>query len=148
MFTDHEPSITSLNSSHLVKMMKMAPLVPHVSPCGLRLFVNLPPPFHRCKLLVRCEISQAFSFFITLQSLLRSFNFVNTNSPIFQLSTFPNMPSPKGTLLLTGANGGTTTSFVFQLLKSPSVKLYKGYYTVRDPGTALTLASILEIPRF
>ncbi|KAE9986585.1 hypothetical protein EG328_005194 [Venturia inaequalis] len=50
----------------------------------------------------------------------------------------------KGTLLLTGANGGIATGFVSQFLKSPHASQYKGYYTVRDPASASTIRNILE----
>lgn len=56
------------------------------------------------------------------------------------------MPSPKGTLLITGANGGIATGFISQVLKSPYAKLYKGYYTVRDPEKASALTAILNSP--
>lgn len=52
----------------------------------------------------------------------------------------------KGTLLLTGANGGISTGFVSQFLKSPHASQYKGYYTVRDPTSAFTIRNILESP--
>lgn len=50
----------------------------------------------------------------------------------------------KGTLLLTGANGGIATGFVSQFLKSPYASQYKGYYTVRDPTSASTLRRLVE----
>jgi len=54
------------------------------------------------------------------------------------------MPSSKGTVLLTGANGGIAVGFVSHLLKSPYATSYKGYYTVRDPNKADSLANIME----
>ncbi|TID21509.1 dehydrogenase/reductase [Venturia nashicola] len=50
----------------------------------------------------------------------------------------------KGTLLLTGANGGIATGFISQFLKSPHASQYKGYYTVRDPKSASTLQHALD----
>lgn len=54
--------------------------------------------------------------------------------------------SPKGTLLVTGANGGLATGLISQFIKSPHASQYKGYYTVRDPSTASTLQSVVATP--
>ena len=54
------------------------------------------------------------------------------------------MSSLKGTIILTGANGGLGSAFVAHFLKTPQAALYKGIYTVRDPSTAHNLHSILK----
>ncbi|KAF2436944.1 NAD(P)-binding protein [Tothia fuscella] len=54
------------------------------------------------------------------------------------------MSSPRGTLLLTGANGGLATGFISQFLKSPHATSIKGYYTVHNPAKATNLRTTLE----
>jgi len=48
----------------------------------------------------------------------------------------PPMASPKGTFILTGANGGLGVATVSRFLASPEAKTYKGIFTVRNPATA------------
>jgi NAD(P)-dependent dehydrogenase (short-subunit alcohol dehydrogenase family) len=54
------------------------------------------------------------------------------------------MSSSKGTLLLTGANGGIATGFVAQFLRSPFASSIKGYYGVRDPAKADSIRTTLK----
>jgi NAD(P)-dependent dehydrogenase (short-subunit alcohol dehydrogenase family) len=55
------------------------------------------------------------------------------------------MSSLKGTVILTGANGGLGSAFVDHFLETPHASLYKGIYTVRDPSTAHNLQAVLQI---
>jgi NAD(P)-dependent dehydrogenase (short-subunit alcohol dehydrogenase family) len=50
----------------------------------------------------------------------------------------------KGTLLITGANGGLGTAIVSKFLKSPYAKDYKALLTVRNPATAHHLQAITK----
>lgn len=50
----------------------------------------------------------------------------------------------KGSILVTGANGGLGSGFVAQLLKSPYAKDYNGIYTVRNPNTAHELQTATQ----
>lgn len=52
--------------------------------------------------------------------------------------------SSKGTVLITGANGGLGSVFVSQFLHSPEASLYTGLFAVRNPSTATTLQTILS----
>jgi NAD(P)-dependent dehydrogenase (short-subunit alcohol dehydrogenase family) len=54
------------------------------------------------------------------------------------------MPDLKGTILLTGANGGLGSATVSHIVSSPELKTsYYGLYTVRDAATAHTLDAAL-----
>jgi NAD(P)-dependent dehydrogenase (short-subunit alcohol dehydrogenase family) len=50
----------------------------------------------------------------------------------------------KGSVLITGANGGLGSAFVSQFLKSPYAKDYRGIYTVRNPTTATGLQAVVK----
>lgn len=54
------------------------------------------------------------------------------------------MTTSKGTILVTGANGGLGTAIVSQILQSPELSAYHGVYTVRDASAAPRLRSLLE----
>lgn len=49
------------------------------------------------------------------------------------------MATSKGTVLITGANGGLGSAFVSQFLKSPQASPYIGLFAVRNPSTAIAL---------
>ena len=53
------------------------------------------------------------------------------------------MSALKGTILLTGANGGLGSGFVSNLISSPYISNYRAIYTVRNPSTAQDLQAIL-----
>jgi len=50
----------------------------------------------------------------------------------------------KGSILITGANGGLGTGFVSNFVNSPYASSYRGIYTVRNPATATSLKKVLE----
>lgn len=54
------------------------------------------------------------------------------------------MASAKGTILITGANGGLGSALVHNITSSPELRSYHGIYTVRNAGSAPTLGSILS----
>ena len=54
------------------------------------------------------------------------------------------MSSPKGTILITGANGGLGASMVSRITSSDLGKDYHGVYTVRNPQNAGPLNDILR----
>ncbi len=54
------------------------------------------------------------------------------------------MATPKGSILITGANGGLGSAIVSQITSSPLGSEYHGLYTVRNPKTAETLNDILR----
>jgi NAD(P)-dependent dehydrogenase (short-subunit alcohol dehydrogenase family) len=54
------------------------------------------------------------------------------------------MSSLKGTVILTGVNGGLGSAFVDEFLKTPHAALYKGIYTIRDPLAAHNLQPVLK----
>ena len=54
------------------------------------------------------------------------------------------MTNNKGTVLITGANGGLGSAFTSQFLQSPEASIYTGLFAVRNPSTATTLHSILS----
>ena len=54
------------------------------------------------------------------------------------------MATPKGTVLITGANGGLGSAFVSQFLKSPHASTYTGLFAVRNPSTATTLQTVIS----
>ncbi|XXG95639.1 hypothetical protein Hte_001907 [Hypoxylon texense] len=54
------------------------------------------------------------------------------------------MANTKGTILVTGANGGLGSAIVSQLASEPKFANHYGIYTVRDAGSAPTLRSILS----
>jgi NAD(P)-dependent dehydrogenase (short-subunit alcohol dehydrogenase family) len=53
------------------------------------------------------------------------------------------MSALKGTILLTGANGGLGSGFVSNLISFPYVSNYRAIYTVRNPLTSHDLQAIL-----
>ncbi|KAI2626817.1 putative short-chain dehydrogenase [Xylaria nigripes] len=53
------------------------------------------------------------------------------------------MAKPKGTIVLTGANGGLGTELANNIITSPNLADCYGIYTVRDVSSAATLQSIL-----
>lgn len=54
------------------------------------------------------------------------------------------MSTLKGSIIITGANGGLGTAFVTNLLSSPQASDYRGIYTVRNPETAHDLQKVLS----
>ncbi|KAF7550255.1 hypothetical protein G7046_g8073 [Stylonectria norvegica] len=55
------------------------------------------------------------------------------------------MTSPKGSILVTGANGGLGSAIVSHILKTPELASnYIGLYTVRKEATATKLKSVLQ----
>ncbi|KAI0180784.1 putative short-chain dehydrogenase [Hypoxylon sp. FL1284] len=50
------------------------------------------------------------------------------------------MNSPKGTILITGANGGLGRAIVHQIMHQPDLTTYHGLYTVRDAAATTTSA--------
>jgi NAD(P)-dependent dehydrogenase (short-subunit alcohol dehydrogenase family) len=50
----------------------------------------------------------------------------------------------KGSVLITGANGGLGSGFVSNFINSPYASSYRGIYTVRNPATANSLKKVLE----
>jgi NAD(P)-dependent dehydrogenase (short-subunit alcohol dehydrogenase family) len=50
----------------------------------------------------------------------------------------------KGTIILTGANGGLGCAFVDEFIKTPHAELYRAIYTARDPLTAHNLQAVLK----
>ena len=54
------------------------------------------------------------------------------------------MAALKGSILVTGSNGGLGTAFVSKLLKSPKASEYRGIYMVRNPTTATALHNVLK----
>lgn len=58
------------------------------------------------------------------------------------------MSEIKGTVLITGANGGLGTGFVSNLINSPYASTYRGIYTVRNPSNATSLQqALLKAPK-
>lgn len=54
------------------------------------------------------------------------------------------MTAPKGTIVVTGANGGLGTAIVQSIVARPELAAYHGVYTVRDVATATSLQSALQ----
>jgi NAD(P)-dependent dehydrogenase (short-subunit alcohol dehydrogenase family) len=54
------------------------------------------------------------------------------------------MSAPKGTIVVTGANGGLGTAIVQSIVARPELAAYHGVYTVRDVATATSLQSALQ----
>lgn len=54
------------------------------------------------------------------------------------------MTSSKGTILLTGANGGLGCGIVSKILSTPELAQYHGIYAVRDASSSSALKSALE----
>ncbi|RYP79187.1 hypothetical protein DL771_000165 [Monosporascus sp. 5C6A] len=54
------------------------------------------------------------------------------------------MASPKGTILLTGANGGLGCGTVSKIISTPELAQYHGVYIVRDSSVAAALKSTLK----
>ncbi|KAH7400454.1 hypothetical protein BKA64DRAFT_671880 [Cadophora sp. MPI-SDFR-AT-0126] len=58
------------------------------------------------------------------------------------------MASPKGSILITGPNGGIGVGFVSQFLKSPYALTHSAIYAVRDPAKATDLkAALTKAPK-
>jgi NAD(P)-dependent dehydrogenase (short-subunit alcohol dehydrogenase family) len=56
------------------------------------------------------------------------------------------MTTPKGTVLVTGTNGGLGSAIVADILKKPDIyDNYTGVYTVRKASTAEQLNKVLEM---
>ncbi|RYP84557.1 hypothetical protein DL769_001145 [Monosporascus sp. CRB-8-3] len=58
------------------------------------------------------------------------------------------MITPKGTILVTGANGGLGSAIVGIIASRPELAAYYGVYTVRDVATAGPLQSALQATKF
>lgn len=56
------------------------------------------------------------------------------------------MAEKRGTILLTGANGGLGRAIVSQVVSTPELRAYHGLYTARDASTATALRSALHDP--
>lgn len=54
------------------------------------------------------------------------------------------MTAAKGTILVTGANGGLGSAIVEQIVSKPEFSTYQGLYTVRDPSKAYSLEAVLK----
>ncbi|KAH7073094.1 hypothetical protein BKA63DRAFT_473561 [Paraphoma chrysanthemicola] len=54
------------------------------------------------------------------------------------------MPGLKGSVLITGANGGLGSAFVSNFIKSTYGSQYRGLYLVRNPSTATDLNAVLR----
>ena len=54
------------------------------------------------------------------------------------------MASTKGTVIITGANGGLGSAFVSQFLRSPQASAHTGLFAVRNPSTATTLQKVVS----
>ena len=54
------------------------------------------------------------------------------------------MAGLKGSIILTGSNGGLGSAIVSSILKSAHAPQYRGLYTVRNPSTASSLQSVLR----
>ncbi len=50
----------------------------------------------------------------------------------------------KGSVLITGANGGLGSAFAANFIKSPQAKEFRGLFTVRNPSSATELGAALE----
>lgn len=53
------------------------------------------------------------------------------------------MSDRKGSILLTGANGGLGSGIVSHIISSPELSAYHGLYAVRDAASATRLKSVL-----
>ncbi|RYP77637.1 hypothetical protein DL771_001005 [Monosporascus sp. 5C6A] len=58
------------------------------------------------------------------------------------------MTTPKGTILVTGANGGLGSAIVERIASRPELAAYHGVYTVRDVAKAGPLQSALQATKF
>lgn len=58
------------------------------------------------------------------------------------------MTTTKGTILLTGANGGLGSAIAKQIASHPEFSAYHGLYTVRDATLAPSLGSALAVSSF
>jgi len=54
------------------------------------------------------------------------------------------MSTSKGTLLVTGTNGGLGSAIVSKIVSTPDLAGYHGLYTVRNASTATALNAILQ----
>ncbi|TVY25107.1 Short-chain dehydrogenase TIC 32-like protein [Lachnellula hyalina] len=54
------------------------------------------------------------------------------------------MSNPKGSVLITGANGGLGSAFVSNLIASPYASSHRGIYMVRNPSSAAALKTVLQ----
>uniref|UniRef100_A0A8H7MYZ2 Ketoreductase (KR) domain-containing protein n=1 Tax=Bionectria ochroleuca TaxID=29856 RepID=A0A8H7MYZ2_BIOOC len=57
------------------------------------------------------------------------------------------MASSKGTILVTGANGGLGCSIVSRIISTPELALYHGIYVVRNATQASALDSVLNLKK-
>lgn len=57
------------------------------------------------------------------------------------------MAEKRGTIFLTGANGGLGSAIVSQIVSTPELRAYHGLYTAREASTATALRSALHDPR-
>ncbi|GAW25122.1 putative NAD -binding domain protein [Rosellinia necatrix] len=53
------------------------------------------------------------------------------------------MAATKGSILVTGANGGLGSAIAEHIAREPELSTYHGFYTVRDATSAPALASAL-----
>lgn len=58
----------------------------------------------------------------------------------------PKMAEKRGTILLTGANGGLGRAIVSQVVSTPELRAYHGLYTAREASTATALRSASHDP--
>lgn len=58
-------------------------------------------------------------------------------------SKLDKMSNLKGSILVTGANGGLGSGIVSQIISSPELSAYHGLYAVRDAASATKLKSVL-----
>lgn len=54
------------------------------------------------------------------------------------------MATPKGTIVLTGANGALGVSIVSNIISTPGLAAYHGFYTARDADAATALHSAFK----
>lgn len=57
------------------------------------------------------------------------------------------MAEKRGTIFLTGANGGLGRAIVSQVVSTPELRAYHSLYTAREASTATALRSALHDPR-
>lgn len=90
------------------------------------------------------------AFFLSLDAVVAILFSFPPQCP-FNLSRRPRLPfstmvSNKGTILITGANGGLGKALVSQVLSSPELSQHHGLYTVRDE-TSSSSSALLSILR-
>lgn len=57
------------------------------------------------------------------------------------------MTTSKGTILMTGANGGLGTAVIQRILTEPELAAYHGLYTVRNVATATSILPALTVTK-